>query len=195
MIFGTLELMPGRKSKVKGQRSKVDGKAFSLIELLLAIALIGLVVAVAIPNLRQFSGTQEIDAAASQLINTLRTAQSSAASNIKCPDGDISSGWNVVLTTNSYSLNAGCVAPLIQQTYTSAYAPAPGNAATFTMTSEPCISQSLTLVFTNSQLSYLCNGVISTTWPVTIKLEKPGVFKKVVIEQGGVIRAKNANEE
>jgi prepilin-type N-terminal cleavage/methylation domain-containing protein len=176
--------MPQRKFQIKC-------RGFSLVELLLSLAIIGLVVVVALPNLRGFSKTQEVDAAAAKLVDVLENAQSSASSHISCPDGIVSSNWNVVLNSGSFVLNclSSATSSVNQPALTSAYKSDPNSATTFTMSSNVCVPATtpIAFTFTNQQLAYQCTGA-SGNWPVRVTLTNGTSSRVIVIEQGGVIR-------
>lgn len=158
-----------------------------MVELLLAVALMSLVTAVAIPNLREFNRGQEIDGARSQVINALKNAQSSAVSHIQCPSGVISTNWNVTLNASNYSIN--CLVVLTgQQVYTSPYASTPTSSTTFQMTNSSC-SGALVITFTNQLVSYTCAGAAGTL-PLTITIRNTAgtTTRQIILEQGGIIR-------
>jgi prepilin-type N-terminal cleavage/methylation domain-containing protein len=165
---------------------KLSNKGLSMVELLLSLALVGLMVAVALPNLRGFSKTQEIDSAAATLVDVLKNAQSSASSHIKCPDGTAPVNWNVILNGSNYVLN--CSAASNQQVSTRSYKGDPNSPTTFTLATDKCTP--LTFIFANQQLIYQCGGVDQAAWPVRITFSGAGgtLTKVVIVEAGGVIR-------
>lgn len=171
---------------------KLTKKGFSLVELLLSLSLIGLVVVVALPNLKGFSKTQEMDAAAASLVDILENAQSSASSHIQCPGGQASGNWNLVLTATTYTLNCQPAAttavpsPANQLVSTGSYKGDPNSPTAFTLANDKC--SPITFTFTNQQLSHQCS--VPPIWPVTITLSGAnGLSKAVIVEAGGIIRA------
>lgn len=179
--------MPSKKLKVKSQKLKVKMGGFSLIELLLALSIIALVTVVAIPNLRNFNRDQEIDGAASKLVNVINNAKSSASSRIQCPNGGVSVGWNVVLNTNNYVMN--CFDTANRQVFTSPYAANPTDSTTFQMVTGCSGGQTLTLYFAAQQVSYLCGSTPGSTWPITLTISNPaGSPRPIIIERGGIVR-------
>lgn len=182
---------------------RFSNNGFSLIELLIAIAIVALVTAIAIPNLKQFNKSQEIEGAALQLFNTIRTAQSSAAAHIKCPTGQTSTKWQVDLnlsgSSDTYSLIANCQTAPTQETMetimSTPFAPTPKSLATFQAITDICgISTNVSLFFTNQQFTFSCNGgpVQTSALEITLRnganCNSPNLCKSVVIESGGVIR-------
>ncbi len=102
-------------------------RGFTLIEILVAIAIISIVTVTVVPNLRKFNSDQELSNDTNKLIQTLRQAQSNAQSGLKClrsPTATASANW-MVGATNSATFyiqptcndaNLGLVAPAIEKT-------------------------------------------------------------------------------
>jgi type II secretory pathway pseudopilin PulG len=170
---------------------KLKSGGFSLVELLLSLSLIGLVVVVALPNLKSFSKTQEIDATAARLVDILENAQSSASSHIQCPGGQAAGNWSLVLGANDYTLNckpsptAAIPLPADQMVSTGAYKGDPNSATAFTAAIDKCLP--ITFTFTNQQTVALCSG--SNALPVTITLSGGNADpKRIMVGTGGVVR-------
>lgn len=166
---------------------------FTLIEIMVALGIMALIGAVALPNLRNFSRTREIEDTASGFINVLKMAQSSAASRIKCPSGEAAVNWQVILNTStaSDSYTLVCQASAAQTVFTSPFAPAPANSSTFQATTIPCAGENMTIYYTNLQTSYKCASNPSPlliTSDITITLSPSNPSKQIVIEPGGTIR-------
>jgi prepilin-type N-terminal cleavage/methylation domain-containing protein len=174
------------------------GNGFSLIEILVAVAIIAIITAVSIPNLRQTNKDRELYDTAAQLVNTLRTAQSSAASNIKCPSGATSTKWQVDLVlagTDRYDLVANCQTPPLpatQTVFTNSFTNGQSTAAFLAETNKCGPNVNVSIFFTNKQVSYQCSGQgVVTTMRIQIKLTDPGdstKFMYVSVEPGGIIR-------
>lgn len=169
-----------------------------MIEIIVAISIVALLAAIAIPNLRNFSKQQEIDLVASQIVNTLKTAQSSASSRIRCPgpDGQVSEAWKVRFTASNYLLIAQCKASADQTVTTKFYSPSQNDTtAIFQGSLDDCSGLSLGLptdiIFSGTQTGYLNPGfTIPRIGTVCLTLTNTsGTLTKVVrIEQGGVIK-------
>lgn len=169
-----------------------QSKGFTLIEVLVTIGLIAIVAGISVPNFRKFSQTQEIDAATQKLVDMLRSAQASAASHIKCPNGESSNNWSIVLSPTSYKTYANCADLSDKEVSSGSYTSGEASSTQFKLVSDRCGSQDLAFVFTNRQLSYKCSGVVGSAWPITISLKNQGesLVKEIIVEQGGVIRIK-----
>ncbi len=175
-------------------------RAFSLIEIMVSLSLVALISGIAIPNLRNFNRTQEIDNASSQIINVLKTAQSSANSRIQCPAGENSSSWFVDLKTSgtgdAYSLGSVCQSGTesfaIENSQISAN---PTDPTSFQVNSNRCPDQTIRIYFTNLSVSYQCIGGVATPGGATITISSganctaPSICRNIVIEQGGTIRS------
>lgn len=166
-----------------------------------------MVAGVAVPSLRDFNNTQSVDNAASQLMNVLNRAQSSARNRIQCPINDeVATKWQVNLnlsgTSDTYSLVTFCEStPTTAQTVLTSPFVANSNSATqlraeTEISPDGCGTSSgqgvnLSIFFANQQFSYQCNGdVVQTTRRLKIKvLDASNKSKTVVIEPGGVIRS------
>ncbi len=73
-------------------------KSFTLIEVLIAIGIIVLTAALAIPNLRNFQEDAALSQAADEIIAGIRKVQANAHSGVKCSTGNISSSWSISFT-------------------------------------------------------------------------------------------------
>lgn len=87
-------------------------KAFTLIELILVFALIGVLTSLGIASYSTYNGTQAVQSSSADIENILRTAQSRAISQVKpsnCGNNALT-GYQVDITVNSqdYSLSALC---------------------------------------------------------------------------------------
>lgn len=165
---------------------------FSLMEILVGVGIITLLTSVAIPNLRSFLKQQEIDNASLQVLSALKTAQSSAQSRIKCPNGQVSDTWIVRLTSGNYSLISKCQTGPDQNIYTKLYAPSSAETlSTFSGTLDVCNGATTDIIFSKNQVTYLCSGQLTAqtgTVRLTLTSSASNLNKIVRIESGGILK-------
>ncbi|RJP46339.1 MAG: type II secretion system protein, partial [Armatimonadetes bacterium] len=86
---------------------------FTLIELMVVVAILATLTVVLVPQFNNFKKTQDLADAASELQTVLRLAQSNAVSSVNCNNGDRAKNWEVGFTggsdvVHSYQLKATC---------------------------------------------------------------------------------------
>lgn len=180
----------------------MPARGFSLIEILVAISIIALLGIVAIPNLRKFSKDQEAGQTAAQIVNVLKTAQSSASSRIQCPKGEAASAWVVRFNTKNYSLLSKCQTPTIDLVPSSdlfSYAPDnSGSDSLFEGGFNYCNPQTqyLDIYFSKNDIGWLCGSYgpdalpapLSGT-PISLTIKQGNLVSKTIrIERGGIIK-------
>lgn len=170
----------------------MTARGFSLPEILVAVGIIGLLSAIAFPNLRSFLKQQEVDGTALQVLNALKIAQSSAQSRITCPKDEVSDTWIVRLTSQNYSLISVCQISGEQFIFSNKpYSPSAADTVTaFSGVVDVCPEMTADIIFTKSQISYMCAGQPITDKVVRLILRNSSsdLSKVVRIESGGVIK-------
>lgn len=142
-------------------------KGFTLVEIIVAISIIGLVAALITPNLRTFNQNQQLETAAADLVQALKQTQSSAMSRIACPSSFPTSEWRIKITPTGYQQTAVCT------DLTGATSPTPQpfpfqnfTPSTITMSDNTCISNmmgnTIELVYKGNNIAFNCiNGATS----------------------------------
>lgn len=74
---------------------KIMTKGFTLIELLVVISIMAIVGTFTVANFRSFGEDKELANAALDIQSLLRTAQTNASANVKCPNGFTPKNWLV----------------------------------------------------------------------------------------------------
>ncbi|MBI3486389.1 prepilin-type N-terminal cleavage/methylation domain-containing protein [Candidatus Daviesbacteria bacterium] len=91
---------------------KTASLGFTLVEIIVAIAILSLAAVVAIPGFNKFNQDQVLSLATGELITTLRQAEGNAQSGVKCGDNNGSPSINWYISFSSfndyYELKATC---------------------------------------------------------------------------------------
>lgn len=160
-------------------------RGFSLIEILVAVGIISLIAAAAIPNIRKFSSDQDIQKTKADIKNSLEKALSSARSGVKCSGNRGSVSWTVNFNQNKYSISALCTD---QQKDAEALTNLPAGISLTTSCNDASATGNQSVIFNGDKISYLCqnNAVITGEFIITLnkKGTSPGVIK---INDSGVI--------
>lgn len=92
------------------QNKRISG--FSLIELMIAIAIMGIVMAMAVPSIQTMMANQRMSAAGSEFVTTVMHARGEALKyggfagvgvTLKAPSDDFSQGWCVIIVNDPAS--------------------------------------------------------------------------------------------
>lgn len=160
---------------------------FTLIEILISIAIISLAGVFVLPNLGKFNTGQQVLNVASELKTVLKNASSRTASNIKCNNTNASSAWQVIInktTPVSFSLEAVCDNNNIVRHYSSAIT------QNVSIASSSCTSYPVTLTFMPSEFSYTCQGLssVKADFSITLTDSQDSTQKTTItITKGGII--------
>jgi prepilin-type N-terminal cleavage/methylation domain-containing protein len=173
---------------------------FTLIEILITLAIFSLVAAIALPNLRNFNASQELDNGSSNLVQILKQARSSAISGVRC-NNVASLSWNVEFTSDRYRVFALCTATQPQPS------PTPSiefkvnleNASNFSkhirMSSNICNDNKITIKFTHNSFNVICPDALVKPQKFCLILQDSSSLKKKAIrmDSGGVVYVDSEN--
>jgi prepilin-type N-terminal cleavage/methylation domain-containing protein len=74
---------------------------FSLIELMVAMTIAGILAGIAVPNIQRWQAKDKFKSQATQVFQMLDSARNNAISEKKCPNGTPSTGWEFKITNDS----------------------------------------------------------------------------------------------
>jgi prepilin-type N-terminal cleavage/methylation domain-containing protein len=173
---------------------------FTLIEILITLAIFSLVAAVALPNLRNFNASQELDNGSSNLVQILKQARSSAVSGVRCHNV-ASLSWNVEFTSDKYRVFAKCTAtePQPSPTPTTEVKENPDNTPNFSehvrMSSNICNDSKITIEFKHNSFKIICPDPLVAPQKFCMVLRDTRSLREKAIrmDSGGVVYADDEN--
>ncbi|EKD90596.1 MAG: hypothetical protein ACD_30C00112G0037 [uncultured bacterium] len=185
--------MPGKKlsaisyqlSDSRQKESDDFSTGFTLIEILVAISIVVIVSAVALPNLRNFSNDQDLDNKISELKNILRKGQSSSNSSALCSNNSASTSFYVSISSSSATLYSTCASGPLNTLNSLEFNPP------IVLSQTSCAFTDLPAVvtFTNTQTAFTCNTtpLNQPNLSITLLNQSSGASKVISILKGGVI--------
>lgn len=192
--YGRLKLMPR------------GSFGFTILELLISIAILALLSLSVIPNFHRFNQSQGLNNSARDLVSLLQSAQGNAQSTLNCPDGTNSLDWGIILNKNSASLNCqnppNSTIPVSSCTNLvnpPAPLPSPMSVSGKTLNYNPSVSMDTStqtsgciVVFLNNQACFSSSCVISgSSLSIILKDSVSNQQNKIVINKGGAISSGN----
>ncbi len=170
---------------------------FSLLEILIAIAVLSIATAIAIPNLRKFNEDQSLTNSKGDLVRSIRQAQSNAQSGVLCTsNGQTSVSWGVKFTAaanaTQYYIVADCkaadgitITTGVMQKTISPDAVTVGATCSITPPLYPVFLSFASTTFASSTVNFPCP--INETLKVILKSTRTNQYQCVTIEKGGAI--------
>lgn len=190
---GTFKLMPRRTKDRRASLRYTSSNGFTLIELLIAVSVLALVAAVAVPNLRQFNEDQDLNNTKADLLRVLKQTQSQALSKINC-SAKPSVSWSVELSSSGYRQIASCQEISVDPSPTLESKPIqnfPANKIELSSSScgDSSTNPNATITFTGSTISFSCaNGASpSLLFSIILRNRVNSETKTIKIDQGGAI--------
>ncbi len=161
---------------------------FTIIEILISIAILSTLAVLGIPNLRKFSENSVIDTTYSDFTRVLKQAQTGSVSAQSCANG-IATNWAVLVNGTTYRTLVSCK-NLSTLSLTSELRSNNKFPLTVSVTSPDCTPLTTAEVdFTGSNIAFLCNGAPLSTPSFTFVLKdaKTNLTKSIKISSGGAI--------
>lgn len=88
--------------------AKAVPNAFTLVELLVAIAVMAIISVITLSSYRSFGRDQNLNNAALDIQNQLRSAQANATANAQCASDEYGTTWQVYFTSDRITTNLNC---------------------------------------------------------------------------------------
>lgn len=182
LIVNCSLLIVFRKAITNYQLAVNNYRAFTLVEILIAITLISSLSVLAIPNLRKFNEDQVLADTTNDLVRALKQAQSSSMSGIRCSAGT-STSWSVEFSSSTFkilcSYNLAGVAATPENFYEKTV-----SGVTITCTGGVGTPR---IIFNKNEVS--ATGCTATSGKYTINVVKGSQSKIITVDKGGSISA------
>jgi prepilin-type N-terminal cleavage/methylation domain-containing protein len=182
-------------------------KGFTLIEILVSIAILAILGIASVPALRNFNETQNLNNAASDLGYALRTAQNNAQTGARCKNGltavedsadALTNGtWKVTISSTGFTLKASNCQDLTLSPPGAAIADPYPEAHLFSEYSPGISRSSITNCSTSNDKVVFApsSNSLSTTCSIVLVDSRlnSNQYKSICINQGGAITIKDGN--
>lgn len=169
----------------KNLRIRLRVRGFSLLEMMVVVAIIGIVAGIAAPGMRDLLANQRTKSAALDVLTTVMFAKGEAIKrgteiSIKAPDDDLNQGWCVVFGTAADCDPAS-----------------PGTGVMFVQGANPTLNFAWAAPTTGTRITFNRAGRLATLGQVRFRVSDPsgaGVSRCVTINvSGGVTHAPTAS--
>lgn len=175
--------------------SNYSQRGFSLLEIMVALAVLSVIAVVSIPNYRKFSETQAIKNSHGDMIKYLRLAQSSASTQTNCSSNKPAQNWSFVINTSTkaYSIVTSCFNPATDTTPTLETKDPFTLPSYINITTTPGCSGDFKVTFTRTGASFFCQNNPISFNEITLNLRdtNTSVQKYIKINTTGTISESN----
>lgn len=165
---------------------------YTLIELLVALSILGITGAVVLVNFGSFKGDQTLRNTLAELQSLIREAQSNATSGVKC-NGAGEANWNIKFLSDKTTIILDCQTvsnpvPITQKTV-NLNANNKGIIVDRINGSQSCIPVIVSFAYVTGKVAFLSNPCVSGASSVSINLKntKKGTVKTLKINKGGTV--------
>lgn len=169
----------------RASKRRLDVMGFSLIELLIVVAIVGIAMGIAVPSMRDLLANQRTKSVALDMLTTVMLAKGEAIKrgteiSIKAPSDDLNQGWCVIFGTAADCDTA-----------------APGTGVMFVQAANRNLDIDWVAPSTGTRITFNRAGRLATLGQVRFRVSDPtgaGVTRCVTINvSGGVTHAPSAS--
>lgn len=164
---------------------KLMPRGFSLIEILTAVSIMGLIAFIAVPSINRFSSDQTLKNTANELVAYIQTVQNNSRNKVVCSTSNSSKIWWLMFKdSTTYQITASCA--------DSSFNSYPQNRLPSDTTLSVCNND-----FSNANISWenqsgevklRCGVFIDTDFIITLANTKTSATKQIIVTKGGVIK-------